>query len=402
MADTPSPSETPQTPSRPEEQLRWLEERLRLLDEKQRQSEQRFQELQERLGHVEPPQAVDWPPVDDAREEGSGGSPEEIAAHEATEPGPVLPDPIPEPPRHVPSRRPAAEDEEDDDEPGQEDEGGRMALWQHLEELRWVLLKALAAVVACSLLGLAFATQIQAVLMLPIEHANANTPYKVDFHISEHYLGQGQSEYQAEVSLQPATRQPIELRYDEPASAFMVSMKIGLFGGLFLALPFVVYFLWSFISPGLRDQERRLAVRASAAAAGLFLAGAAFGYGFLYLGIPAMAGFAHSGVANIWSYESYLSFSFMMVLAFGVAFELPLAVLVVVRLGLVTTRTLASLRPYVIVAILVVAAILTPPDVISQISMAVPMWLLFEVSLFYARRYDAPPEPEEEEEAVTE
>lgn len=294
------------------------------------------------------------------------------------------------------------ENDEKEEEAEEGEEGGRMALWQHLEELRWVLLKALGAVVVCSLLGLVFASQIQAALMLPIQHANSMTPYRLDFQIQEHSLGQGQSEFRADVSVRPAARQPVELRYDEPSSAFMVSMKIGLFGGLFLALPFVVYFIWSFVSPGLRDRERRIAVRASVVAAGLFLAGAAFGYGFLYLGIPAMAGFAEPGVTNNWSYESYLSFSFMMVLAFGVSFELPLAVMVIVRLGLVTTRTLAKLRPYMIVAILVVAAILTPPDVISQVSMAVPMWLLFEGSLFYARRYDAPPEPEEDEEALLE
>lgn len=168
--------------------------------------------------------------------------------------------------------------------------------------------------------------------------------------------------------------------------AFLVPMKLTAWVALFLAIPYVLYQAWGFIAPGLYRHEKRLALPLLVSSVLLFYAGMAFAY---FLVFPMVFKFitatAPVGVAVMTDIDAYLSFALMSFLAFGVAFETPVVVVLLVASGMVTTQTMVSSRPYVIVAAFVVAMVLTPPDVLSQFLMAVPMCLLFEVGVIIGR-----------------
>ena len=163
-------------------------------------------------------------------------------------------------------------------------------------------------------------------------------------------------------------------------------MKLAFFAALMLAMPVVLYQLWAFVAPGLYQQEKRLARPILVAATALFYAGCAFTY---FLLLPVMFAYlsstAPAGVAMMTDISHYLDFMLVMFLAGGVSFEVPVAVVIAVILGWVTPKQLSEWRGYVIVAIFIVAAIITPPDGLSQIMLAVPMCLLYEAGLLMAR-----------------
>lgn len=167
---------------------------------------------------------------------------------------------------------------------------------------------------------------------------------------------------------------------------FLVPMKVTLMLAFLIALPYVLYQAWAFIAPGLYESEKRLVVPLVTASAALFFVGMAFAY---FLVFPTVFGFMSKitpeGVAWMTDIEKYLSFALATFLAFGVTFEVPVVVIVLVRMGMVEIKTLKELRPYVIVGAFVVGAIFTPPDVISQILLAVPICLLYELGLVLAR-----------------
>lgn len=172
----------------------------------------------------------------------------------------------------------------------------------------------------------------------------------------------------------------------EVTSTFFVPVKLAFFAALMVAMPVVLYQLWSFVAPGLYDKEKRLARPILVAATLLFYAGCAFTY---FLLLPVMfaylSGTAPVGVAMMTDISHYLDFVLVMFLAGGVSFEVPVAVVIAVILGWVTPKQLADWRGYVIVAIFIIAAIITPPDGLSQILLAVPMCLLYEAGLLMAR-----------------
>jgi sec-independent protein translocase protein TatC len=172
----------------------------------------------------------------------------------------------------------------------------------------------------------------------------------------------------------------------EVTSTFFVPMKLAFFAALMLATPVVLYQLWAFVAPGLYQQEKRLARPILIAATALFYAGCAFTY---FLLLPVMFAYlsstAPAGVAMMTDISHYLDFILVMFLAGGVSFEVPVAVMIAVILGWVTPKQLSDWRGYVIVAIFIVAAIITPPDGLSQIMLAVPMCLLYEAGLLMAR-----------------
>lgn len=172
----------------------------------------------------------------------------------------------------------------------------------------------------------------------------------------------------------------------EVTSTFFVPVKLAFFAALMLAMPVVLYQLWAFVAPGLYQQEKRLARPLLIAATVLFYAGCAFTY---FLLLPVMfaylSGTAPVGVTMMTDIGLYLDFILVMFLAGGVSFEVPVAVLIAVILGWVTPRQLAEWRGYVIVAIFIIAAIITPPDGLSQIMLALPMCLLYEAGLLMAR-----------------
>jgi len=169
-------------------------------------------------------------------------------------------------------------------------------------------------------------------------------------------------------------------------SPFFVPLKVTLFVAFLIALPYVLYQVWAFVAPGLYQHEKRLALPVLSSSVGMFFLGMAYCYfvvfGFVF---QFIAGFAPDSVAVAPDIENYLSFVMGMFLAFGLTFEVPVVVVLLVRFGLATIGQLKLARPYVIVGAFVVAAIFTPPDVVSQLLLAIPLCLLYEVGIQVAR-----------------
>jgi sec-independent protein translocase protein TatC len=169
------------------------------------------------------------------------------------------------------------------------------------------------------------------------------------------------------------------------AAPFLVPMKVTLMLALIVALPWVFYQAWAFIAPGLYAHEKRLVLPLVISSSLLFVAGVAFCY-FLVFGrvFHFINDFAPTSIAVMPDIENYLDFVMSMCLAFGATFEVPVVVVILVRMGIVSVEKLKSIRPYAIVGAFVIAAIVTPPDVVSQLSLAIPMCLLFELGLILA------------------
>lgn len=167
---------------------------------------------------------------------------------------------------------------------------------------------------------------------------------------------------------------------------FLVPMKVALMVAFLIALPYVLYQIWAFVAPGLYAHEKRLALPLVSSSVLLFFAGMAFAY---FLVFPTVFGFmsqvAPEGVAWMTDIEKYLSFVMSTFVAFGVAFEVPVIVVVLVLIGAVDISTLKEWRSYVIVGAFIVAAIFTPPDVVSQLMLAIPLCLLYELGMLMAR-----------------
>ncbi len=223
----------------------------------------------------------------------------------------------------------------------------------HLIELRARLLKAVAVVLVLLLALVPFANKIYGWLALPL------------------------------LERLPAGGAMIAT---DVASPFFAPLKLSFFVALFLAMPFILYQLWAFVSPGLYKHERKLAVPLLASSVLLFYIGCAFAY---FLVLPAiftfMTAVAPVGVAVMPDISRFLDFALVLFLAFGFCFEVPVALVILVAIGAVTTDQLVKSRPYAIVGAFVIAAILTPPDVISQLLLAIPMCILYEVGIVAAR-----------------
>ena len=172
---------------------------------------------------------------------------------------------------------------------------------------------------------------------------------------------------------------------------FLVPMKVALMVSFLIALPYVLYQIWAFVAPGLYAHEKRLALPLVASSVVLFFLGMAFAY---FLVFPTVFGFmsriAPEGVAWMTDIEKYLSFVMTTFMAFGVTFEVPIIVIVLVQMHIVELATLKEWRPYVIVGAFVVGAIFTPPDVISQLMLAIPLCLLYELGMLMARFISKP------------
>lgn len=167
---------------------------------------------------------------------------------------------------------------------------------------------------------------------------------------------------------------------------FMVPVKVTLMVAFVLSLPFVLYQVWGFVAPGLYAHERRFAVPVIVGATLLFVAGMAFCYFFVFGTVfQFIAHFAPKSITPAPDIEQYLSFVMTMFMAFGVTFEVPIAVILLVKTGVVSVAKLREVRSYVVVGAFVIAAVVTPPDVTSQIMLAVPMCILYEIGLLFAR-----------------
>lgn len=174
---------------------------------------------------------------------------------------------------------------------------------------------------------------------------------------------------------------------------FLVPIKVAMLVAFLVALPYVLYQAWAFVAPGLYNHEKKLVVPLVVASTVLFYLGMAFCYFFVFQTVfKFVYSFAPKSISVAPDIENYLSFVMTMFLAFGVTFEVPVAVVVLVKIGFVTVEKLREIRPYFIVAAFVIAAVVTPPDVVSQLLLAVPLCLLYEVGLLVAammRRSDA-------------
>ncbi|WP_106478926.1 twin-arginine translocase subunit TatC [Phytohalomonas tamaricis] len=226
-------------------------------------------------------------------------------------------------------------------------------LLEHLIELRSRLLRAVVVVVVVFAALYAFSNQIYSFVAQPL------------------------------MELLPPGSQMIAT---EVTSPFLAPFKLTLFVALFAAIPFVLYQAWAFIAPGLYAHEKKLALPLLASSILLFYGGAAFAY---YVVFPLLFQFfttaGPAGVQVMTDINAYLSFVLKLFLAFGVAFEIPIATFLLILTGATTVKDLSSKRGYVIIGCFIVGMMLTPPDVISQSLLAVPMWLLFEVGILFGR-----------------
>jgi sec-independent protein translocase protein TatC len=237
-------------------------------------------------------------------------------------------------------------------------------LVQHLLELRDRLLRVVAVVVVLFLCLFAFANDLYTYLANPLLR----------------HMAEGNSMIATQV-----------------VSPFLTPFKLALVLSIFIAVPFILYQAWGFMAPGLYQHERRLVFPLLFSSTILFYAGMAFAYYVVFpLVFGFLAGVAPEGVAVTPDITYYLDFAIKMFFAFGLAFEVPIATILVVWSGMTTAEALAAKRPYVIVAAFVFGMLLTPPDVISQTLLAVPMWLLFELGLIFSRYYTKPKQAEEE------
>ena len=167
---------------------------------------------------------------------------------------------------------------------------------------------------------------------------------------------------------------------------FMTPFKLGLLAAIFFAMPVILYQIWAFVAPGLYKHERRFALPLFVSSVILFYAGAVFAYFVVFpLAFQFFVGTTPAGVRMMTDMTQYMDFAVLMFFAFGIAFEIPVATVLLVRTGLVRRETLTSNRGYVILGIFIVAAFLTPPDPISQTLMAIPMYLLYEAGVLMSR-----------------
>jgi sec-independent protein translocase protein TatC len=223
----------------------------------------------------------------------------------------------------------------------------------HLVELRSRLLRSIIAVFVVLLCLVPFAKQIYAFLAAPLLKA----------------LPHGSTMIATDVT-----------------GTFFVPLKVTLMAAFLIALPYVLYQMWAFVAPGLYRHEQRLAAPVIVSSVFFFALGMCFAYFAVFpVAFGFFAGYAPAGVQMMTDIDKYLSFVLTMFIAFGLTFEVPVVVIVLVRLGVVSLATLRSIRGYVIVGAFVVGAIFTPPDILSQVMLAVPLWLLYELGLLVAR-----------------
>ena len=223
----------------------------------------------------------------------------------------------------------------------------------HLLELRSRLLKVIALFTALSVIGIPFAADIYEVIALPLNEL----------------LPAGSTMIATEVS-----------------SPFMAPLKLVLYLALLLTMPWLFYQTWTYVSPGLRKNEEKFAGPLLLSTIILFFSGVCFAF---YVVCPIIfkffIGMAPDSILVLTDINQYLNFIFKLVFAFGIAFEIPVATILLVNSGITTKAYLVKARPYLIILFLVIGMLLTPPDIFSQLFLALPMWLLFEIGILISR-----------------
>ena len=223
----------------------------------------------------------------------------------------------------------------------------------HLLELRSRLLKVIALFAALSAIGIPFAANIYEVIALPLNQL----------------LPVGSTMIATEVS-----------------SPFMAPLKLVLYLALLLTMPWLFYQTWTYVSPGLKKNEEKFAGPLMLSTIILFFSGVCFAF---YVVCPIIfkffIGMAPDSILVLTDINQYLNFIFKLVFAFGIAFEIPVATILLVNSGITTKAYLVKARPYLVILFLVIGMLLTPPDVFSQLFLALPMWLLFEIGILISR-----------------
>lgn len=234
-----------------------------------------------------------------------------------------------------------------------EPEDQELSFLQHLVELRSRLLKACVAVLVVLIALLPFSRQLYEALAAPM------------------------------MAQLPAGSSMIAI---DVASPFLTPFKLTMLVAVMIAIPVVLYQIWAFVAPALFKHEKRLARPLLLSSILLFYAGCAFAY---FIVFPLVFGFltkvAPEGVSVMTDISKYLDFVITLFMAFGITFEVPIATIILCATGITTPKKLASYRPYIIVGAFALGMVLTPPDVISQTLLALPMWILFEIGIFFSR-----------------
>ena len=292
-----------------------------------------------------------------------------------------------------------------DDEPDRWPGEGEMPFLDHLEELRWRILKALAAIVAGSCLCFLFVEPLLGLLVQPYEEAVLSLKEQGSPGVVEairgwltQLRGVEVEEPPIETATEPAVPYGSQLQSLRVMTWFFVYLQVSLLGGFLLALPVVFYQFWRFVAPGLLSTERRLFVPLMTMSVGCFAAGAAVAHSVvLPIGLRFFLSLEPKDMTSQWAVDEYIGFVLRLLFGFGLVFEMPVVSLFLARLGLITAATLRRVRRYAVVAVFLVAAVFTPPDPLSQLMMALPLLVLYEISIWVAhlarRRAADPPEP---------
>lgn len=306
----------------------------------------------------------------------------------------------------------------------EEEEGGPVKSFvEHLEDLRWVLVRAFTAFGVAMLVCLVGSNYLIAALKWPLRHASISSPAGMKSmtirmgtnHLSTLFFPREQTNFGAlnissnehsSVEFVPVlsgTNIVLEVRYLpevsgsladqlelvnlDPADAFYVAFKVAIYGGLLFAAPFILYYVADFILPALRRLERKYVLRGFAIGSVLFFAGVSFCF-FIMLPVALRASVAFSQwlgfASNQWKAGDFISFECKFLLGMGLGFQMPLVLLTLVRIGILSYEQLAGFRKYMFVLCLILGAILTTPEVITQLMMAGPLYLLYEVSVLIA------------------
>lgn len=255
--------------------------------------------------------------------------------------------------------------------------GGEMTFLEHLEELRWHIIRSVLAITVFAILAFVFKRILFDVILLG--------PSQSDFFTNRLLCQLGQL---VDIQKLCINSETLTLQNVNVSGQFVAHMKIALISGLVLGFPYLVYEFWRFVSPALYAKERKYAKGSIFYITFLFVLGVMFGY---YIISPLSVNFLVSyqvseTVANIPTLSSYVGLIAAIVLASGLLFELPMLVYFLSKIGLVTPEFLKSYRKHSIVVILLLAGIITPPDIFSQIMVSVPLLVLYEISIGISRR----------------
>ena len=265
------------------------------------------------------------------------------------------------------------------DQYNEEEESGGMSFLDHLEALRWHVVRSAAAILIFTIIAFLAKSIVFGIIILG--------PSKVDFITYRLFCDLGNYLGVDALCIQEL---PFTLQSREMTSQFSMHMTSSMVVGFIVAFPYIFWEVWRFISPGLYDKERNAARGAVFFVSFLFFLGASFGYFVLApLSINFLANYQlDASIVNEFDISSYISTLTMLVLASAIMFQLPVVVYFLSKSGLVTSKMLMSYRRHSIVVILIISAIITPPDVISQVLIAMPILVLYEAGILIAKRLE--------------